>query len=164
MKQFILIIIFFFNFSLVLLGQTKLDKTLKTLNKESVPYIYAEELSQIDSPILLDTRKQKEYNVSHIKNARWVGYEEFDIDAILTNLTDKNQEIIVYCSIGVRSENIGEKLLKAGYTNIRNLYGGIFEWKNTNHTIVDPNNEETEKVHTFNKHWGELLTSGEKVY
>ena len=38
--------------------------------------------------------------------------------------------IIVYCSIGVRSEDIGEKLKELGYTKILNLYGGIFDWKN----------------------------------
>jgi len=33
----------------------------------------------------------------------------------------------VYCSLGIRSEVIAKKLKKAGYTNVFNLYGGIFE-------------------------------------
>jgi len=71
---------------------------------------------------------------------------------------------VVYCSIGVRSEDIGEKLMDAGYNNVTNLYGGIFEWKNKGNQVYDTLGNETERVHAFNKHWGKLLSKGEKVY
>lgn len=71
---------------------------------------------------------------------------------------------MVYCSIGVRSEQIGEQLKQVGYSNIKNLYGGIFEWKNTGNTVVDSLDNPTEKVHAFTKTWGKLLRKGNKVY
>ena len=54
--------------------------------------------------------------------------------------------------------------MQAGYSNVKNLYGGIFEWKNEGHPVYDSEGKETEKVHAFSKHWGKLLKEGKKVY
>ncbi len=145
-------------------GQKKLDRTLKQLNTESVPYIYVNELQTAENTVFLDTRKQEEYSVSHLKNAVWVGYDAFDETVVTDKIKDKNTPIVVYCSIGVRSEDIGERLQKAGYTNVKNLYGGIFEWKNQGNTVYKDHAVETDSVHTFNKQWGKLLYKGIKVY
>ena len=71
---------------------------------------------------------------------------------------------MVYCSLGIRSEDVAEKLKKAGYTNVLNLYGGIFEWKNNDFTIYDSEEKETENVHTFDEAWSKWLTKGIKIY
>ena len=76
----------------------------------------------------------------------------------------KNSRIIVYCSVGYRSERIGEQLLANGYSNVTNLYGGIFEWVNSDYPVVDTNNVKTNKVHAYSKLWGKWLKNGEKVY
>jgi len=150
-------------FATSLFGQKSIDKTLKKLNSESVPYIHVSELNLSDESILLDTRKEVEYEVSHLKNAFWVGYEEFDEEKVSAQIVDKDAPIVVYCSIGVRSEDIGERLQKAGYTNVKNLYGGIFEWKNQGKAVYNTNTKETDSVHTFDKEWGKLLQKGIKV-
>ncbi|MGP1992206.1 rhodanese-like domain-containing protein [Zobellia laminariae] len=160
----ILSTLIFFLLASTSFSQSKIDKTLRKLNKESVDYIHVEALEKTESPILLDAREKKEYDVSHLENAIWVGYDTFQLDSVLQKVQNKNSEIVVYCSIGVRSENIGEELEEAGYTNVKNLYGGIFEWKNEGLPVYDSIGNTTEKVHAFNKHWGKLLTSGEKVY
>ena len=162
--RFLFIIVIFFAFGQPLQAQGKLDRTLKKFNKESVPYIYVSELTTAENTVLLDTRKKEEYTVSHLKNAIWVGYKKFELDAVDHHIPDKNTPIIVYCSIGVRSENIGEKLQRAGYTNVKNLYGGIFEWKNQGNPVFNAKSIETDSIHAFNKHWGKLLTKGIKVY
>lgn len=152
-------------FSVVIFSQSKkFDKLLKRSLKESVPVLKIADVNTTDSYLLLDTREVHEFETSHLKNAQQVGYDFFDIESILNEYPDKNQPILVYCSIGIRSELIGEKLLKAGYKNVHNLYGGIFEWKNQSHEVVDENEEPTEQVHTFSKEWSKWLTNGEKVY
>ena len=143
--------------------QTRMDKTLKKFNKESVPYITVKDLPK-ESVVLLDTRKREEYDVSHLKNAIWVGHQEFNENDVLKEVPNKNDSIVVYCSIGVRSENIGERLIAMGYKNVQNLYGGIFEWKNNDGKVYDQQEKETDSVHAFSKHWGKLLLKGEKVY
>ena len=145
-------------------AQKKMDRTIRAFNNGSVPYIHIPEAVSQDSILFLDTRKIEEFEVSHLKNAVWVGYDLFDSLKIQRSIPDFNTPIIVYCSIGVRSEDIGEKLLKAGYTNVKNLYGGIFTWKNQGHPVFDTTGNETEKIHAFDKLWGKLLTKGEKVY
>jgi len=79
-------------------------------------------------------------------------------------ITDKSHPIIVYCSIGIRSEDIGEKLKKMGFINILNLYGGIFDWKNKGKQVYNDKEIATDSVHAFSKHWGRLLHEGIKVY
>ncbi len=162
--RFILITVLYLTCFSTVLAQTKLDKTLKKFNNESVPYINVDALNGMNNALLLDAREKEEYEVSHLQNALWVGAKTFELDSVLPKIEEKNTEIIVYCSIGVRSENIGEKLMEAGYTNVKNLYGGIFEWKNEGHAVYDLDGNETEKVHAFSKHWGRLLKKGEKVY
>ena len=147
-------------------GQKKLDKLLNKWNKRNVPYISVETLAlpKTDA-ILLDAREEKEFKVSHLKNAICVGYDNFKLKETLAKLPeDKNTKIVVYCSLGIRSETVAHKLIEAGYTNVYNLYGGIFEWKNNNYTVVDTLNKPTEKVHTFSKDWGKWLKKGKKIY
>ncbi len=114
--------------------------------------------------MFLDAREPKEFNVSHIENAIFVGFDNFDPKKVTSVIKDKNANIVVYCSIGVRSEKIGEKLLKLGYKNVYNLYGGIFEYKNNGGKVVDNQNKETDKIHTYNKEWSVYLKKGIKIY
>ena len=150
--------------SLSCLSQSSIEDTLNTLNEHSIPYIQTTELEFTASHYFLDTRRQEEFNVSHLKNAIWVGYDNFSLEKVEQKITDKSVPIIVYCSIGVRSEQIGEKLVAAGFTNVKNLYGGIFKWKNEGGTVYDNNNTSTEKIHGYSKFWSKFLTNGEKVY
>ena len=145
-------------------SQNKLDKLFNKFNKNKVPYISVDTLV-ITKAILLDARETKEYNVSHLKNAICVGYDYFDIQKTIEKLPkDKSTKIVVYCSLGIRSEIVAHKLIKEGYTNVYNLYGGILEWKNNNFQVVDTLGNETKKVHTFNKDWSKWLKKGKTVY
>ncbi|AWV97738.1 rhodanese-like domain-containing protein [Arcticibacterium luteifluviistationis] len=137
---------------------------LKTMLHETVPTISVSDLSKkkADNIVFLDAREKGEYNVSHLKNAKWIGFEDFDLARV--NGIDKNAEVVIYCSIGVRSEKVGEKLMAAGYTNVKNLYGSIFEWVNQGHSVYDLAGKPTPKVHAYNKKWGVWLNEGEKVY
>ena len=145
-------------------GQQSIQKTLEKWNDGSVPYVSVAAASKTGNSLFLDAREKDEYDVSHLENAIWIGHKAFQADSVLGKITDHNTPLVVYCSIGVRSEDIGKKLMALGYTNIKNLYGGIFEWKNKGYPVFDPMGKETEKVHAFNKHWGKLLVKGEKVY
>lgn len=133
------------------------------LNSETIPYIHPSEISNTDI-LLLDARKYDEFQVSHIPRAQWVGYKDFKIGDMASLIPDKNQKLVVYCSIGVRSEDIAEQLKQAGYTEVYNLYGGIFEWKNKGYPVVDQQGNPTEKVHPYSRYWGRFLTNAEKAY
>jgi len=139
-----------------------LDEELKTLYKNTVPIISMKDAEKAAHANFLDTREPEEFAVSHLPTAKLVGYDHFDIKSV-SNIP-KQDTIIVYCSVGYRSERIGEKLQEAGYKHVYNLYGGIFDWKNHDGLVVDSKNNPTEKVHTYNKSWGRFLTKGQKTY
>jgi rhodanese-related sulfurtransferase len=145
-------------------AQKTIPEVLEKFNKKTVPYILVSDLKNETEFVLLDAREIKEFNTSHIKNSIFIGFNKFNKKTVLTSVPNKNAKIIVYCSIGLRSEQIGEKLIKMGYNNVRNLYGGIFEWKNNNEQVVDNQNAETQNIHTFSKEWAIYLKKGIKVY
>jgi rhodanese-related sulfurtransferase len=111
---------------------------------------------------ILDTREQDEFDVSHLKYARHVGYIWFDMRSVYD--IPKQSTIVVYCAVGNRAERIGEKLLKAGYKNVYNLYGGIFEWINQGNPVYTSDMVQTSEIHGYNKHWGNWLIRGAKVF
>lgn len=141
-----------------------IEDALQRYNKESIPYVRTDALNLHPEAILLDARSREEFAVSTIPGAIWVGYKEFDPAHITSILPDRSVPLLVFCSIGVRSENIGERLKKLGYWDVKNLYGGIFRYKNTGNTVVDSLGRPTEKVHAFNRNWGRLLLHADKVY
>jgi len=137
------------------------DKMISRTISFSVPTIGVEELKQEKAQYyLLDARELEEYEVSHIPKAVHVGYENFDVTKIA--LIPKDAKVVLYCSIGYRSEKIGEQLVDLGYTNVYNLYGSIFEWVNQGNRVVDNKERITKKVHTYNRVWG-LWVDGDQA-
>jgi rhodanese-related sulfurtransferase len=67
-------------------------------------------------------------------------YEEFNIGAKLIPLGDlpgrleeledwKDEEVIVHCRSGARSASAQAFLASQGFSNVRNLLGGILDWQ-----------------------------------
>ena len=130
-----------------LLFRQLVDKILS----HSVELISVDKAHQEHSNFMfLDAREKSEYDVSHIEKAIHVGYKDFDIMSL--DSISKNKPIIVYCSVGYRSEKIAEILLKNGFQDIRNLYGGIFEWANNSLTLVNTEGT-TSAIHPYNSTW-----------
>ena len=148
-------------------AQNEIEVALDKYADGSLEYISTDKLAQLISNNqniqILDTRKKEEFEVSHLENAMHVGYKEFDVEQCEDQLK-KDQPVIVYCSIGVRSEEIGEKLKTAGFENVKNLRGGLFKWFNEDKQVINKNNEPTHKIHGYNKKWSRFLKRGEVEY
>src|ERR1041384_3163841 len=67
-------------------------------------------------------------------------YEEFNIGATLIPLGElpsrldelehlKNEEIIVHCRSGNRSNTAKMFMMENGFTNVRNVIGGMLDWQ-----------------------------------
>ena len=139
------------------------DNMLHDLLSHTVREIAVADIDDNDQDIVfLDAREKSEYEVSHIKNAIWIGYDDFKLSRV--KAVKKIDKIIVYCSVGYRSEKVGEKLISAGYKNLYNLYGSIFEWVNQDRPVYNMEGDRTYKVHAFDQEWGRWLKKGEKVY
>ncbi len=126
-------------------------RMLDSLLDHSVPEVTVADIEASEA-LLLDARELNEFKVSRIENARWVGFNTFSLKSVKD--VPKDQEIIVYCSVGYRSEKVAEKLQAAGFTNVSNLYGGIFEWVNQDRDLVDSEGHHTGRVHAYDRTWG----------
>ena len=137
----------------------KFNVMLDTLLTHSVKEVSPLDIAKNKDIIYLDSREKKEFKVSHIENATWVGFSSFNLKRIKD--VPKDKKIVVYCTVGYRSEKIAEKLLKAGFTDVSNLYGGIFEWVHHDQSVVN-NEGVTEEIHTYDKDWAQWLDKGIK--
>lgn len=143
----------------------KFEKKIEELIDCSIPFISCKCLKKKRSTsnlYLLDAREKKEFETSHLKDAVWVGYNTFSPKSLVS--IPKDGIVVVYCSVGYRSEKIGEQLEQMGYSRVYNLYGGIFEWVNRAYPIVDQKNKTTSKIHAYDQDWGRWVNKGEKVY
>lgn len=163
----ILISIFFFLSPLFELhAQSKaFNLMLDQLLDESVEQVDVQsfqEISKNNKVHILDAREKEEFEVSHIEGAEYIGYERFKNSSVKS--ISKSDTILVYCSVGYRSEKIGERLKKMGFENVYNLRGGIFQWKNEGKETLNSNNQTTDSVHAYSPEWGIWLNEGIKVY
>ena len=141
-----------------------LDEKLSGMLRFDVPLISVDSLARSPDPLILDAREAREFDVSHLPGAVRV-----DPGGSLPGWLDtvaRDRPIAVYCSVGYRSEETGRELRRAGFTEVSNLYGSIFEWVDRGHLVVDSTGQPTQGVHTYNQRWGQWLTSpsAEKIY
>jgi rhodanese-related sulfurtransferase len=104
--------------------------------------------------LLLDARASAEYQVSHLNGALLTP----DFKAAVQALKDrpKDTPIVVYCAVGVRSTALADQLRRAGWSQVSNLEGSIFEWANLGYPVVR-GDVEVNTVHPYDKNWGTLL-------
>jgi len=79
-----------------------------------------------ENPFLLDVRELFEYDIANLEGEIIpLGELEFRLYEIEDR---KEEEIIVYCRTGSRSTTACDLLQSNGFSNVRNLDGGINEW------------------------------------
>ena len=142
------------------LGQIKENAyhiMLSTLLEHNVQEISVDSLkAEFEKFTLLDSRSPEERKVSFIAGSKYVGYKDFKLESV--DDIEKNTPIVVYCSVGYRSEKIAQQLNEAGFKDVANLYGGIFEWVNKAYGIS--NNEGVcNDIHGFSWTWSKWIDS-----
>jgi rhodanese-related sulfurtransferase len=114
-------------------------------------------------PLLLDARTEEEYAVSHLKNAIFIDLSKNNfIDTLKISI---DIPIVVYCSVGYRSAIAAKKLQEAGFSQVFNLSGGIFQWSNEQRPMFQLISQKLHLikfVHPYNATWGRLLRQQNK--
>jgi len=113
-------------------------------------------------PLLLDARTPEEYAVSHLAGARLTP----DLAAARAVLAGRpmESEVVVYCVVGYRSAALAAALHEAGYEQVLNLDGSIFQWANEGRPVYCDGGRDGEgderpvrAVHPYDRRWGLLL-------
>ena len=86
--------------------------------------------------VIVDVRRADEFATGHIKNAINLPNETIELIAE-ENLPNKDQLILVYCRSGNRSKKACEKLVKLGYTNIKEFGGIETDWTYDEYVVTD---------------------------
>jgi rhodanese-related sulfurtransferase len=85
--------------------------------------------------LLIDVRTEGEYSQGRLPGAIVIPYDEFE--ARYTEILEyKNKLVVLYCHVGGMGDYAGSVLLKSGFTNVKNLDGGINGWINSGGKIV----------------------------
>jgi len=88
-------------------------------------------LDRGDPIVLLDVRQDWERRLCRLEHALHIPIEEMESRTEELNPED---EIVVYCHSGQRSAAVVAYLTQLGFTNAKNLLGGLDRWAQT----VDP--------------------------
>lgn len=83
-------------------------------------------MQEDDGHVVVDVRRQDEYESGHIPGAILVPNESIGSE-MPAELPDKDQIILVYCRSGNRSKQAAQKLADLGYTQVYE-FGGISTW------------------------------------
>lgn len=75
---------------------------------------------------LIDVREPSEHHHASIPGAELKPLGQ--ITQWMQELTDKDEELILHCHHGMRSDRACQFLAAQGFTNLRNLIGGIDDW------------------------------------
>jgi len=103
-----------------------------------------------DNFTILDAREIDEYQISHLPNAQHLGFEQPNW-ALLDSIQNEDT-LLIYCSVGYRSEKLINEASRKGI-KAYNLYGGIFEWANSENEIIDSLGKPTKNIHAYSKFW-----------
>ena len=80
---------------------------------------------------VLDVRSDAEFARMHIRGARHAPAASAS-DKLTKLGVNKDDTILVYCNVGNASARVCRTLLKEGYSNVKNLKGGITAWQDAN--------------------------------
>jgi rhodanese-related sulfurtransferase len=114
------------------------------------------ELRGREEVVLIDDRSEKERKVSMIPSA--ISRKEFEDQ----KETLRDKKIIVYCTIGLRSGQYSQKLMKQGF-DAYNLKGGLLSWAHHDQKFFDENGE-TSRVHVYGRKWSLLPEGYQAIY
>jgi rhodanese-related sulfurtransferase len=90
-------------------------------------------LDKHEDMLLLDCRRQNEWDTARIEGAKLIPVQ--DLDARVGEISEyKNRRVVIHCHSGVRSMNATAILRKHGFANVHSMAGGISAWS----MIVDP--------------------------
>lgn len=98
---------------------------------DMTPQELRERLDKGDDLFVLDVREPNEWSAGHLEQATHIPMRE--VPARLNDLP-RDREMVVYCRSGARSANVQQFLRSNGFSNVRNLTGGLQAWRRD----VDP--------------------------
>ena len=87
---------------------------------------------------VLDVRTKEEFATGHLSKATLIPWTDKDFADRAAKELDPRKPLLVYCQGGVRSAKAAAALVKLGFTDVRDLAGGIHAWQQADKPIDKP--------------------------
>ena len=122
--------------------KVRLKKEIISLGRDDInpreltgEYVTPQELLNMyennDDVVVLDTRNEYETRVGLFENAVDLQLDTFrDFTKAIEQLPEeyKDKQIVMYCTGGIRCEKASAVMLKAGFTDVKQLEGGVLDY------------------------------------
>ena len=122
--------------------KVRLKKEIISLGRDDInpreltgEYVTPQELLNMyennDDVVVLDTRNEYETRVGLFENAVDLQLDTFrDFPKAVEQLPEeyKDKQIVMYCTGGIRCEKASAVMLKAGFTDVKQLEGGVLDY------------------------------------
>ena len=86
-----------------------------------------------EGAFMLDVREVSEWNEFHMPEATLIPLGELPNRL---NEVPQDQKIVVVCRSGNRSQTGRDTLLRAGFTNVTSMAGGMNDWRGKSYPVV----------------------------
>lgn len=113
-------------------AQNGTDDTMSTVPETTVTDLHARREAGT-SPFILDVRTPSEAEIASLGADQLIPVDELP-DRLDELDAEKDDEIVIHCRSGARSATATQLLLDHGYTDVKNLAGGILAWSDE----IDP--------------------------
>lgn len=128
----VLIAVFLISAYFVIVNTIKMKLSkVKMLNPAEVSLLINRE-----NALVLDLRPRAEYDLGHVTSAVSAIETDLEKDNLGEIAKDHNKPVIVIDKDGTRTYELGEHLVKNGFTQVYALRGGIFSWQQSNLPLV----------------------------
>ncbi len=87
---------------------------------------------------ILDVRTQEEFATGRLAKAVLIPWTDKDFASRAAKELDPGKPLLVYCRSGRRSAEAASALGKLGFTDVRNVEGGILAWEKAKLPIIKP--------------------------
>ena len=103
------------------------------VSRNVAPHEASQLVAQKLNLYLLDVRTPMEYQQARLDGARLI-----PIDQLTRRLDEvpRDRPVLVYCAVGSRSAQVVNYLVRRGYPEVYNLYGGIYSWAMKGYPIL----------------------------
>jgi len=122
--------------------KVRLKKEIISLGRDDInpreltgDYISPRELFEMyekkEDVIVLDTRNEYETRIGLFENAVDLQLDTFrDFPSAIETLPEeyKDKQIVMYCTGGIRCEKASAVMMKAGFSNVKQLEGGVLDY------------------------------------
>lgn len=104
---------------------------IKQLNNQELTFLVNKEQA-----LVLDIRAEKEFKTSHILDAKHMASDKVTNNDFTSLEKHKDKPIIVVCTAGITASKVANQLLKAGFSQVNLLKGGMNSWTGAGLPVV----------------------------